>query len=96
MTAAPSSKSTGTASGHAGKVGPVVVGAGAGPAMVRPSSQGRGTSVPVMSPVAGSAPPIMSDDGAPFITVVPNPFRAEAAMPEQAHGAPRPADRTTL
>lgn len=96
VTAAPASKPTGIPFGTLGTADPVVVGGGAGAATFRPSSQGRGASVPVMSPVVGSAPPTMSDEDAPFITVVPNPFRAEAVMPGQAQGAPRPADRTTL
>lgn len=96
VTAAPSSKSPGIASGHPGKAGPVVVGAGAGAATLRPSSQSRGASAPVMSSVVGSAPPAMSDEDVPFITVVPNPFRAEAVAPEPVRGAPRPAARTTL
>lgn len=80
----------------AGSVAVGAGGAGAGGAAFHPLSRVRGASAVALAPGTGLAPSSVSDDDAPVITTVPNPFRAGAVVPGQAHATPRPMDRTTL
>lgn len=96
VTAALAPKPVGPPSGHVVEAGPVVAGTGAGGATLPPPGRVRGAVTPVVAPGADLAPSPVPDDDAPFITMVPNPFRPQGVAPEPVRGASRPTGQRVL
>lgn len=90
-----SSKFVGTTFGNilAGGVVGVLVDAASGANFQYPNEV-QVELAPVAPAVAGLGPTVTPDTVAPISIAVPNPFRAEAAVPAQAQGAARLAGRT--